>query len=195
MNSQTRMKARVLSEQEIRRALIRIAHEIKEKHPNNQDTALIGIRSRGEFLARRLAKILNETERMSVDVGALDVTLYRDDVSLSASHPIVRVTEIPFDVATRPIVLVDDVLFTGRTIRAAMDALTDLGRPPVLELAVLIDRGHRELPIKADYVGKNIPTAKDEVVQVRLMEVDGVDEVILEEVVGCVLGRARIFWD
>ena len=184
MNSPTRVKAHVLTDQEIHRALVRIAHEIKERHPEKQEMALIGIRSRGEFLARRLAKILIETEGIRVEVGALDITLYRDDLSLIASNPVVRATEIPFDLTARNIVLVDDVLFTGRTIRAAMDALIDLGRPQVLELAVLVDRGHRELPIKADYVGKNIPTAKNELVQVRLMESDGVDEVILEETAG-----------
>ena len=181
MGGETRIKAHVLTAQEIQRALVRMAHEIRERHTDAKDhVALVGIRSRGEFLAQRLAKILRETEKMEVPVGALDINLYRDDLSMIAANPIVHGTDISFDLGTRKIILVDDVLFTGRTIRAAMDALTDLGRPQSLELAVLIDRGHRELPIRADYVGKNIPTAKKELVQVRLVEIDGLDEVVLE---------------
>ena len=181
MSSPMRTKARVLTGEEIRRSLIRIAHEIRERHPDREKISLVGIRSRGEILAQRLAKLLQEMEEVSVHVGILDITLYRDDLSLIASHPVVHGTDIHFDVNGSRIVLVDDVLFTGRTVRAAMDALTDLGRPQSMELAVLVDRGHRELPIRADYVGKNIPTAQNEIIQARLQEVDGVDEVVLEE--------------
>ena len=184
MSATTRVKARLLSAEELRRTLTRIAHEIRERHPDDSGTlALVGIRSRGEFLAKRPATMLREIERVEVSVGILDITLYRDDLSLVAASPVVHGTDIHFDVNSRRIVLVDDVLFTGRTIRAAMDALIDLGRPLAMELVALIDRGHRELPIRADYVGKNIPTAKKEIVQVRLLETDGVDEAILEEVI------------
>ena len=181
MKTQTRIKAHVLDAQGIRRALTRIAHEIIERHPSPHDRALVGIRSRGEFLAQRLTKLLNEIEGTPTPVGALDITLYRDDLSLNSPNPVVHATEISFDVTDRRVIIVDDVLFTGRTVRAAMDALTDLGRPELIELAVLVDRGHRELPIKADYVGKNLPTSKEELVQVRLQETDGVDEVVIEE--------------
>lgn len=161
--------------------MARMAHEILERHRDPERIVLVGIRSRGETLAQRLAKLLNEIEGAEVPVGALDITLYRDDLSLIAPSPVVHSTEIPFDISDRKAIIVDDVLFTGRTVRAALDAIADLGRPSVVELAVLVDRGHRELPIKADYVGKNIPTSKKELVQVRLKEIDGVDEVVIEE--------------
>ncbi len=175
------LKAQILDAEGIQRVLMRISHEILERDRGIEGLALVGIRSRGEFLARRLQKILTSVGEQPVPVGALDITLYRDDLSLIAASPIVRATEIPFDVTGRRVIIVDDVLFTGRTVRAAMDALADLGRPQTIELAVLIDRGHRELPIRADYVGKNIPTSQKELVQVRLAEADGVDEVVIEE--------------
>ena len=180
VKAQDRVKAYVLDAEGIRRVLTRMAHEIVERHPNAQDRALVGIRSRGEILAQRIAKLLAQIEGVPTAVGALDITLYRDDLSLLSPNPVVHATEISFDVTDRRVIIVDDVLFTGRTVRSAMDALTDLGRPELIELAVLVDRGHRELPIKADYVGKNIPTSKKELVQVCLVEVDGVDEVVVE---------------
>lgn len=180
-NPQRTVKVHILDEEGIRRALARMAHEILERHPLPEKLAVVGIRSRGEILAQRLAKLIHQIEGLPVPVGALDITLYRDDLSLLYTNPVVRATEIPFDVSEKAVVVVDDVLFTGRTIRAAMDALMDLGRPTLIELAVLVDRGHRELPVKADYVGKNIPTSKRELVQVRLGETDGVDEVVIEE--------------
>ena len=170
-------KAVVMGESEIGRTLVRIAHEIVEKNKGVADLALIGIRTRGVFLAKRLAQEISKIEKKEIPVGTLDITLYRDDLSLVARQPLVLKTEIPFDVSQKKIVLVDDVLYTGRTIRAAMDAIVDLGRPQVIQLAVLIDRGHRELPIRADYTGKNIPTSKKEIVKVRLNEVDGEDKV------------------
>ena len=170
-------KAVVMGENDIGRTLIRIAHEIVEKNKGVADLALIGIRTRGVFLAKRLAQEIFKIEKKEIPVGTLDITLYRDDLSLVARQPLVLKTEIPFDVSQKKIVLVDDVLYTGRTIRAAMDAIVDLGRPQVIQLAVLIDRGHRELPIRADYTGKNIPTSNKEIVKVRLNEVDGEDKV------------------
>jgi len=167
----------VMGESEIKRTLVRIAHEIVEKNKGVSNLALIGIRTRGVFLAKRLAQEIFKIEKKEIPVGTLDITLYRDDLSLVARQPLVIKTEIPFDVSQKKIVLVDDVLYTGRTIRAAMDAIVDLGRPQVIHLAVLIDRGHRELPIRADFIGKNIPTSKKEIFKVRLNEVDGDDQV------------------
>ena len=175
------IKAHLLDAQGIQRALTRMAHEILERHQDLSVLVLVGIRSRGEFLAQRLGRILQQIDGTRVLVGALDITLYRDDVSLSAPNPVVHSTEIPFDVTDRTVLIVDDVLFTGRTVRAAMDALADLGRPKAIELAVLVDRGHRELPIKADYVGKNIPTSDKDLIRVRILEKDGEDEVVMEE--------------
>lgn len=175
------MKSVILDAEGVRRAFIRIAHEILERHRIVENIALVGIRSRGEFLAQRLATNLKELTGKAVLVGALDITLYRDDLSMLAANPIIRATEIPFDLTGKRVIIVDDVLFTGRTIRAAMDALIDLGRPEAIELAVLIDRGHRELPIRADYIGKNVPTARQELVQVRLTEIDNAEEVTLGE--------------
>ena len=170
-------KTVVMGESEIKRTLVRIAHEIVEKNKGVADLALIGIRTRGVFLAKRLVQEIFKIEKKEIPVGALDITLYRDDLSLVARQPLVLKTEIPFNVSQKKIVLVDDVLYTGRTIRAAMDAIVDLGRPQLIQLAVLIDRGHRELPIRADFVGKNIPTSKKEIVKVQLKEVDKVDKV------------------
>jgi pyrimidine operon attenuation protein/uracil phosphoribosyltransferase len=168
------------------RTLTRIAHEIVERNRGVDDIALVGIRSRGVPIAKRLAVILHEISGREVATGALDITLYRDDLMKAAvgPQPIVRRTEIPFSIDGRHIVLVDDVLYTGRTIRAALDALIDFGRPNTIQLVVLVDRGHRELPIKADYVGKNVPTSRRESIQVRLAEIDGVDEVVLDPLEG-----------
>ncbi len=175
-----REKAKVMDAEAIRRALTRIAHEVLERHKGSDSLALVGIRTRGAILAQRLAKAIEAVDGRPVPVGVLDITLYRDDLSRIAPNPVVHATEIPFDVTELHIVLVDDVLFTGRTIRAALNALTDLGRPKTIQLAVLLDRGHRELPIRADFVGKNIPTHLRERVEVRLAELDEKDEVVLE---------------
>ena len=165
------------------RALTRMAHEILERNRGLDELALVGIRTRGVPIARRLARALREINGDDIPTGALDITLYRDDLMRNpvGPQPVVRHTEIPFSIDDRKILLVDDVLYTGRTIRAALDALIDFGRPRAIQLIVLVDRGHRELPIKADYVGKNLPTSLKQSVQVRLQEIDGVDEVALEE--------------
>src|ERR687895_307070 len=172
----------VMDADRIARTLTRIAHEIVERNKGVESLALIGVRTRGVHLARRLALSLREITGHDVPTGALDITLYRDDLMRHAvgPQPLVRSTEIPFSIDNRKILLVDDVLYTGRTTRAALDALIDFGRPRSIQLIVLVDRGHRELPIKADYVGKNLPTSPDESVQVRLLEIDGQDEVVLE---------------
>jgi pyrimidine operon attenuation protein/uracil phosphoribosyltransferase len=173
----------VMDADRMSRALTRIAHEILERNRGLDDIALVGIRTRGVPIARRLARTLKEINGDDVPTGALDITLYRDDLMRTAvgPQPVVRRTEIPFSIDDRKILLVDDVLYTGRTIRAALDALIDFGRPRSIQLIALVDRGHRELPIKADYVGKNIPTSLTQSVQVRLEEIDGVDEILLEE--------------
>jgi pyrimidine operon attenuation protein/uracil phosphoribosyltransferase len=173
----------VMDADRIGRTLARIAHEIVERNKGVDDLALVGVRSRGVPLARRLARSIKEITGDDVPTGALDITLYRDDLMRHAvgPQPVVRRTEIPFSIDGRKILLVDDVLYTGRTTRAALDALIDFGRPKAIQLIVLVDRGHRELPIKADYVGKNLPTAVDESVQVRLQEIDDRDEVVLEQ--------------
>ena len=172
-------KAVILDSHEVRRATTRIAHEIIERNKGAEGLALIGVHTRGIPLAARLAAKLSELEGVEVPTGSLDITLYRDDLSEVARQPIIRETQVPFDLAQRRVILVDDVLFTGRTVRAALDALIDIGRPTGIQLAVLVDRGHRELPIRADYVGKNLPTAQDEVVKVKLQETDGTDSVEL----------------
>lgn len=174
-------KARILDRDGIRRALTRIAHEIIERNKGTDDLVLIGIRRRGVPLARRLADKIKEIEGSQVPVGILDITLYRDDLSSLYPHPVVRQTEVKFSVKGKKIILIDDVLFTGRTVRAALDAIVDLGRPRNIQLAALIDRGHRELPIRADYIGKNVPTSRRELVEVRLAETDGEDEVVIQE--------------
>jgi pyrimidine operon attenuation protein/uracil phosphoribosyltransferase len=179
--SERREKAQVLDATGIGRAITRIAHEIAERNKGVDGVVLIGLRSRGVELAHRIATRLGEIENAKVPVGALDITLYRDDFGRAATQPIVRRTEIPFSVDGKKVVLVDDVLFTGRTTRAALDGLMDLGRPRLVQLAVLVDRGHRELPIRADYVGKNVPTSQQEAVQVLLTEEDGVDKVVIYE--------------
>ena len=167
--------------EEIDKSLKRIAYEILEKNKNGKDLVLIGIKKRGVTLAKRLSSKIKEIGGIEIPIGALDINLYRDDLSEVASQPILRKTEVPFTVREKKVILVDDVLYTGRTIRAALDAIIDLGRPRVIQLAVLLDRGHRELPIRADYVGKNVPTSKGELVEVKLMEDDGIDEVIIQE--------------
>ncbi|MBM3254773.1 MAG: bifunctional pyr operon transcriptional regulator/uracil phosphoribosyltransferase PyrR [Candidatus Omnitrophica bacterium] len=172
-------KAKILDKEALGRSLLRIAHEILEKNKGTESLCLVGIRNRGAYLAQRIAACILKIDNASVPVGILDITLYRDDLTLIAAQPVVRKTEIGFDITDKNIVLVDDVLYSGRTIRAALDALIDLGRPQTIQLAVLIDRGHRELPVRADYVGKNIPTSLQEIVEVRLAEVDGVDEVVI----------------
>jgi pyrimidine operon attenuation protein/uracil phosphoribosyltransferase len=164
------------------KTLARIAHEIVERHRGVEELALVGIRSRGVPLARRLARSITDISGHDVPTGALDITLYRDDLMRHAvgAQPVVKSTDIPFSIDDRRILLVDDVLYTGRTIRAALDALIEFGRPRLIQLVVLVDRGHRELPIKADYVGKNLPTSPSQSVQVRLAEIDGRDEVEVE---------------
>jgi len=171
----------VMDPQAIHRALVRIAHEILERNKGTDQLALVGVRSRGVHLAQRIRQAIGDIEPDAVvPFGVVDITLYRDDLDRGLQTPLVKGTELPFAVERRRILLVDDVLFTGRTVRAAMDALIDFGRPQSIQLAVLVDRGHRELPIRADYVGKNLPTARGEQVQVRLAEVDGVDEVVIQ---------------
>lgn len=160
---------------------MRIAHEILEKNKGTENLCLIGIRNRGVYLAQRLAGCIKKIEDKDAPVGILDITLYRDDLTLIGQKPMVQKTEIDFALDEKNIVLVDDVLYTGRTVRAALDALVDFGRPKTIQLAVLIDRGHRELPVRADYVGKNIPTSKTEAVEVRLEDTDGKDEVVIIE--------------
>jgi len=177
-------KVQVMDGPALRRALVRIAHEVLERNGGTENLGLVGIHTRGVPLARRLAEQIRRIEGVQVPVGVLDITLYRDDLTTVAHQPIVRRTDIPYDVTRRTIVLVDDVLYTGRTARAALDALIDLGRPDRIQLAVLVDRGHRELPIRADFVGKNLPTSRQEVVAVRLEEIDGRDEVVIQVPVG-----------
>jgi pyrimidine operon attenuation protein/uracil phosphoribosyltransferase len=177
---------RIMTADEIRRATIRLSHEIVEKQAGTEGLLLIGIQRRGVPLARRIAAAILENEGAEVPVGALDITFYRDDLSLVAQQPVVKGTELPSGIDGRTVVLVDDVLYTGRTIRAAMDALVDFGRPQAIRLAVLVDRGHRELPIRADHVGKNVPTSREELVRVHLEETDGEDGVEIERIVDVV---------
>ncbi|WNB93976.1 bifunctional pyr operon transcriptional regulator/uracil phosphoribosyltransferase PyrR [Bacillus sp. NEB1478] len=174
-------KTVIMDEQAIRRALTRIAHEIIERNKGVNDIVLTGIKTRGEFLAKRLAERIEQIEGNSVSVGVIDITLYRDDLKIKTENqePQLKGTDIPVQVTDKKIILVDDVLFTGRTVRAAMDAIMDLGRAANIQLAVLIDRGHRELPIRADYVGKNVPTSSKEIISAALAEVDGLDEVAI----------------
>lgn len=169
----------ILDEQAIRRALTRISHEIIENNQGIQDIVLIGVKTRGIYLAKRIAEKIKQIEGSPVEVGEIDITLYRDDLTKKTSdwEPEIKGTAIPFDVTDKNVVLVDDVLFTGRTVRAGLDALIDSGRPARIQLAVLIDRGHRELPIRPDFVGKNVPTAKDEMIVVEVEEVDEIDQV------------------
>jgi pyrimidine operon attenuation protein/uracil phosphoribosyltransferase len=176
-----REKAEIVDADGLRRIVTRIAHEVVERNKGLDDIVLVGIRRRGVPIAHRIAAKIKEFEGRSPVEGTLDITLYRDDLSTVSAQPVVGVTEIPVDINGKVAVLVDDVLYTGRTVRAAMDALIDFGRPRSIQLAVVIDRGHRELPIRADYVGKNVPTSKKEVIGVKLVEVDGVDSVVIKE--------------
>ncbi|HEY1688353.1 MAG TPA: bifunctional pyr operon transcriptional regulator/uracil phosphoribosyltransferase PyrR [Solirubrobacteraceae bacterium] len=175
----TRSKV-VLQEEDVRRSLVRIAHEIAERNPEAERLAVVGIHSRGALLAARLKRLLDELLAIEVPLGDLDIGFYRDDVAQRPQAPVLHASHIEFDVSERTVVIVDDVLYTGRTVRAAIDALFDYGRPQRVQLAVLADRGHRELPIRPDYVGKNLPTARAEHVRVRVSELDGVDEVAIE---------------
>ncbi len=176
-----REKGRLMSASEIERTLVRLAHEIVEKHDGSRNVGLVGIRRRGVPLAQRLAKLIEKIEKQPVDTGVLDISFYRDDLSTDGPRPNVTPGAIGFDVTGRDIILLDDVLYTGRTIRAALDALFDQGRPKSVRLLVLIDRGHRELPIEATFVGRMVPTSKREIVEVKLNEVDGQEQVLLVE--------------
>jgi len=169
----------ILKADDIRRALVRIAHEIAERNDGGENVVLVGIRRRGVPLAERVAAVMTGFEERPVPVGQLDITLYRDDLSSKGPAPLVRKTAIAANITGRTVVLVDDVLYTGRTVRAALDALADLGRPARIQLAVLVDRGHRELPIRADFVGKNVPTSREERVEVRLQETDGGEDQVI----------------
>jgi pyrimidine operon attenuation protein / uracil phosphoribosyltransferase len=181
MNMVLREKAEIVDADGLRRIITRIAHEIVERNKGVEDLVLVGIRRRGVPLAQRIAAKITEFEGRTPVLGSLDITLYRDDLSTVSHQPVVGPTDIPVDINGRVVVLVDDVLYTGRTIRAAMDALIDFGRPRSVQLAVVIDRGHRELPIRADFVGKNVPTSKREVIGVKLQDLDGVDSVVIKE--------------
>ena len=168
-----REKAEIIDAEGLRRIITRIAHEIVERNKGTQDLVLVGVRRRGVPLAARIAARIAEFEKTQVPQGSLDITLYRDDLSTVGPQPVVGGTEMPVDLAGKVVVLVDDVLYTGRTVRAAMDAIMDIGRPRTIQLAVIVDRGHRELPVRADFVGKNVPTSKREIIGVRVSEIDG----------------------
>lgn len=174
-------KSKILDKLALQKVLTRLAHEIIEKNKNTDDILIIGIMTRGVHLAHRLAKIIAEIDGLEPPVGALDITLYRDDLSVIAEQPVVHKTDLVSDITNKKVILVDDVLYTGRTVRAALTELIDFGRPQFIQLAVLIDRGFRELPIRPDFVGKNIPTSQKEIVEVRLEESDAVDEVVIVE--------------
>ncbi|MBU8907086.1 bifunctional pyr operon transcriptional regulator/uracil phosphoribosyltransferase PyrR [Desertibacillus haloalkaliphilus] len=171
----------ILDDQAIRRALTRIAHEIIERNKGIDDCVLVGIKTRGIYLANRLAERIEQIEGSSVPVGEVDITLYRDDLTVktTSEEPLLKGTDVPTDITDRKVILIDDVLYTGRTVRAALDALIDLGRPSQIQLAVLVDRGHRELPIRPDYIGKNVPTSKSEIITVTLKEIDEIDGVTI----------------
>ena len=175
-------KAEIMDKSSINRAIYRIAHEITEKNKGIENLVLIGIQRRGVPLAKMIGEKIAEVENIDVPVGVLDITFYRDDLSLRFEHPVVNGTYIDFSINNKKIILVDDVIYTGRTIRSAIEAIMDLGRPKLIQLAVLIDRGHRELPFKADYVGKNVPTSKTEMIHVRMEDVDGVDQVTISDI-------------
>ena len=176
-----KVKAVIMDEKTIDRAVTRTAHEILERNKGTENLALLGIRTRGVPLAKRILGKIKEIEGADLPLGILDITLYRDDLSTIAKLPIVNGTQIDFDINGKKLVLIDDVLYTGRTVRAALDAIVDIGRPAAIQLMVLIDRGHRELPIRADYVGKNVPTSRKEIVKVNLKEVDGENSVLIVE--------------
>lgn len=174
-------KAILLDDKSIQRALIRISHEIIEKNKGVESVVLLGIKTRGVPIARRIANYIESFEGIKVPVGTIDISFYRDDLTEKYSEPHVEKNKIEFDIKDKKVILVDDVIFTGRTVRAALDAVMDLGRPKSIQLAVLVDRGHRELPIRPDYVGKNVPTSLNEVIEVKLYETDGEDKVIIME--------------
>jgi len=176
-----RIKSQILTEEDLQRTIARLAHEIIEKNKGLLNVAIVGMRTRGVPLAQRIVRKLEEIESKKVPVGTLDVTLYRDDFRTKLKQPVVQVSDIPFSIDEKDIVLVDDVLFTGRTVRAALDALMDYGRPESIQLAIMVDRGHRELPIKADFIGRNVPTSVGEEIRVHMQEIDGDDGVFLVE--------------
>lgn len=176
-----KFKTRIMDKAAIDRSITRIAHEIIERNHGIDNIVIVGIFTRGVYLARRIAEKINQIESKSLEIGSLDITLYRDDLSKLEENPVVHGTNILTSIDDKNVVLVDDVLYTGRTVRAAMDALVDFGRPKTIQLAILIDRGHRELPIRPDFVGKNVPTSKSEIIHVRLEEVDGEEDVLLSE--------------
>jgi pyrimidine operon attenuation protein/uracil phosphoribosyltransferase len=174
-----KLKAQIIDEPGFERTITRLAHEILEKNHGAGNIVIVGIRTRGEFIARRIASTIEQVEGVTLQIGTLDITLYRDDLLGKLEQPQLKGTDILFDIAGKDVVLIDDVLYTGRTIRAALDELIDLGRPKTIQLAVLVDRGHRQLPIRADYVGKNVPTSSSESIRVHVKEVDGEDAVLL----------------
>jgi pyrimidine operon attenuation protein / uracil phosphoribosyltransferase len=174
-----RLKAQIIDQEGFDRTITRLAHEILERNKGAGNIVIVGIRTRGEFIARRIARIIEQVEHTTLNIGSLDITLYRDDLLGKLEQPELKGTEILFDLNGRDVILIDDVLFTGRTIRAALDELIDLGRPRTIQLAVLVDRGHRQLPIRAEYVGKNIPTSAQESIRVHVKEIDGEDTVLL----------------
>ncbi|MCZ7603567.1 MAG: bifunctional pyr operon transcriptional regulator/uracil phosphoribosyltransferase PyrR [Melioribacteraceae bacterium] len=176
------IKAKIIDEDGLKRTIARLAHEIIERNKGTKNVVLIGMRTRGEFIAQRIHKKIQEIDSSNIELGVLDITLYRDDFRMRLKQPEVSTTDITFDISEKDVVLIDDVLYTGRTVRAALDALMDLGRPNTIQFCVLVDRGHRELPIKADFVGKNIPTSINEEVKVKLTETDGEDAVYLIDI-------------
>lgn len=176
------VKAKIIDEQNFERIITRISHEILEKNKGSKTLVLLGMRTRGEYLAKRIFNKIKEIENIEIPFGVLDVTLYRDDFRTRLKQPQVSVSDITFDLNEKDIILVDDVLYTGRTVRSALNAIMDMGRPSTIQFVVLIDRGHRELPIKADYVGKNVPTSNDEEIKVKMKEIDGEDSVYLVDV-------------
>jgi len=180
---ETKFKSKIMDSQDLHRALTRISHEILERNKDLKKLAIIGIQRRGVHLANRIRDIIKSIEKVEIPLGVLDITLHRDDLFIMIKQPIVQKTDISFDISGRDIILVDDVLFSGRTVRAALDELVDFGRPATIQLGVLIDRGHRELPIRPDYIGKNVPTSLSEVIKVKLKELDNEDEVILEDII------------
>jgi len=182
INMAIKTKSIIMDELAFRRTITRLAHEILERCKGTESIGIVGIRTRGEFVAKRIAHKIEEVESVQIPVGVLDTVMYRDDFRIKSRLPKIEITDIPFEVDGKILILVDDVIYTGRTIRAAMDALMDFGRPSAIQLAVLIDRGHRELPIKADYIGKSVPTAHYEEVRVMMQEIDGKDEILLVEV-------------
>ena len=177
-----KIKGKIMDATGVERTLTRLAHEILERNKGAESIVVVGIKTRGEFLARRLARKIEEVEKVKLNIGSIDITLYRDDLLGKLEQPVMKGTDILFSINDRNVILVDDVLYTGRTIRAALDELIDLGRPKSIQLAVLVDRGHRQLPIKADYVGKNVATAVGESIRVHVKEVDGDDEVLLMDI-------------